>query len=478
MHTYRSLTSVMMNINNNFMPASRYAGSKISLITTSDVRYEGVLCTLDSHENALSVQSVRSFGTEGRKLPEIPKSNEIYDSILFRNKDLKLVTVLENDEKILEFAIQDLQGSFSPLTRAPSETDCSDASSSAPSSESAFMFGSLGTSFGRPINHRNIQPHHPASHMMYSHMDSETVGTSLGSSKSIIRKMEAQGPSRKLDANARDYVPMNYYDSSVSSYSPFETQNLFAPNASSSDNWVVSSSQKECQPSKPSSSPWGPFAISPLDQPPWVDKESSCSSTQISLGNSLWQKRPRKEEERPRRNGSSSLRKETKTKTIADVFALHSQAEDILTTLVRSRGHPSLNSRELRQLAEVHPCVYHFFLDFVNYCRPGSSASSDEQHWDLCSRALKKHFEGEHERKEDTSRGFTLGDFTTIKKKAQRKSPKCEDKKSIRKDPCEKEANWSCPRCTLQNGEGTQNCGACGTTRDYAAFVADFPPLA
>merc|ERR1740138_462112 len=72
-----------------------YIGSKISLITTSDIRYEGILDTLNREESTIAVQNVRSFGTEGRRYPEVPMSNEIYDYIIFRGKDLKDLTVLQ-----------------------------------------------------------------------------------------------------------------------------------------------------------------------------------------------------------------------------------------------------------------------------------------------------------------------------------------------------------------------------------------------
>lgn len=75
-----------------------YIGSKISLVSNAEIRYEGILYTINTQESTIALQSVRSFGTEGRKLPEIPPSSEIYDFIIFRGQDIKDLTVLESSQ--------------------------------------------------------------------------------------------------------------------------------------------------------------------------------------------------------------------------------------------------------------------------------------------------------------------------------------------------------------------------------------------
>jgi len=76
-------------------PHIPYIGSKISLVSNAEIRYEGILHTLNTQESTISLQSVRCFGTEGRKEPEIPATYEVYDFIIFRGRDIKDLTVVE-----------------------------------------------------------------------------------------------------------------------------------------------------------------------------------------------------------------------------------------------------------------------------------------------------------------------------------------------------------------------------------------------
>ncbi|CAO1340886.1 unnamed protein product, partial [Diamesa serratosioi] len=72
-------------------------GSKISLISKADIRYEGRLFTVDPQECTIALANVRSFGTEDRETqyPILPQPT-IYDYILFRGSDIKDIRVVNN----------------------------------------------------------------------------------------------------------------------------------------------------------------------------------------------------------------------------------------------------------------------------------------------------------------------------------------------------------------------------------------------
>ncbi|CAG8471229.1 16669_t:CDS:2 [Funneliformis caledonium] len=75
-----------------------YIGSKISLISRSDIRYVGILHSINSADSTVALEQVRSYGTEGRRgspSEEIPPSDNVFEYIVFRGSDVKDLHVCE-----------------------------------------------------------------------------------------------------------------------------------------------------------------------------------------------------------------------------------------------------------------------------------------------------------------------------------------------------------------------------------------------
>ncbi|CEG47018.1 Uncharacterized mRNA-associated protein RAP55 [Plasmopara halstedii] len=72
-----------------------YLGSRISLISKTDIRYEGFLFNIDTRQSIVALQNVRSFGTEGRRVEHVPPSPHVLQYATFKAAEIKDLHVCE-----------------------------------------------------------------------------------------------------------------------------------------------------------------------------------------------------------------------------------------------------------------------------------------------------------------------------------------------------------------------------------------------
>ena len=96
-------------------------GNRISLISKKNIRYEGILYSINETNSTLALQNVRSFGTEGREKTDpstsfVAPQEGIHAYLLFRGCDIKDLHVHEQEPEAAAATEPESQSVAAPAT--------------------------------------------------------------------------------------------------------------------------------------------------------------------------------------------------------------------------------------------------------------------------------------------------------------------------------------------------------------------------
>ncbi|XP_057474012.1 protein decapping 5-like [Actinidia eriantha] len=208
--------------------ADSFIGSFISLVSKSDIRYEGSLFHLNAQKSTIGLRDVKSFGTEGRRKdgPQVLSSDIVYEYIFFRGNDIKDLQVtssppvqstpaLPNDPAIIRYHYpHSISASSSfPYTSAVPATNCSSNAQlglpnstfpgNLPQNQPVGSFGSWGSFPPPPANGNGIDvptywPQQSGSFVGVSHLQQQILlQTQQSLPVSPLMQQQKQNPTVK-----------------------------------------------------------------------------------------------------------------------------------------------------------------------------------------------------------------------------------------------------------------------------------------
>jgi len=125
-------------------------GSRISLISKKNIRYEGTLYSINEQDATVALQNVKSYGTEGREQADpsgtfVPTQDAIHPYLVFRGSDIKDLHVHEHVQPPLP---------AKPAPQKPTGTPKDSSDTQKPSDKSTQMAPKQSTPSKAPRVHK------------------------------------------------------------------------------------------------------------------------------------------------------------------------------------------------------------------------------------------------------------------------------------------------------------------------------------
>lgn len=183
------------------MSIESFIGSKISIITHEELRYEGRLFNLNTEDSSIVLENVRCMGTEMRgKNGEVPPSNTVHDYMVFKADDIKDISVSEVQQveppPVTPYGYQGMGSAYGAVTMDPASSRSMGSQNIAASERSNYAMG----------GHMGMQP---IMNNPFGTMDGNGIGISPYSqdAQSYFRGMPPQHSSLHMNRMMPPQMP-------------------------------------------------------------------------------------------------------------------------------------------------------------------------------------------------------------------------------------------------------------------------------